>query len=127
MLSGSPSERGIDPQISSENPDENSHLPDGRLKDRARKAVTQDRDAVGQNMESHTNIFRRISLEITRLHDLTDALAYLDAINAQFSDQPDVYKKFMDILKEFKSMQSVPTFYLFLETGPLCAESTPPA
>jgi hypothetical protein len=71
---GSPSEKGIDPQVSSENPNKNHHLPDTRPKAGARKAVTQDRDAVGQNMESYTNIFRRISLEITRPLDVTDAL-----------------------------------------------------
>jgi len=123
----SPNERGIDPQMPSENPNKNHHLPDRQPKVRARKAMTQDRDAVEQNMESHTNIFRRISLEITYSPGLTDALTYLCAVRDQLSDQPDVYQSFLDIMKEFKSRQCVPALYLFLDTGPFFTESTPPA
>ncbi|EPQ60306.1 hypothetical protein GLOTRDRAFT_67792 [Gloeophyllum trabeum ATCC 11539] len=35
--------------------------------------------------------------------NVTDALSYLDAVKAQFQDQPDVYNKFLDIMKDFKS------------------------
>jgi paired amphipathic helix protein Sin3a len=35
--------------------------------------------------------------------NVTDALSYLDAVKVQFQDQPDVYNKFLDIMKEFKS------------------------
>ena len=35
--------------------------------------------------------------------NVTDALSYLDNVKQQFSDQPDVYNKFLDIMKEFKS------------------------
>ncbi|KAI0151559.1 hypothetical protein GGR57DRAFT_470702 [Xylariaceae sp. FL1272] len=34
---------------------------------------------------------------------LNDALSYLDQVKVQFSDQPDVYNKFLDIMKDFKS------------------------
>jgi paired amphipathic helix protein Sin3a len=32
-----------------------------------------------------------------------DALSYLDQVKVQFSDQPDVYNRFLDIMKDFKS------------------------
>ena len=51
------------------------------------------RDAFRKNMESHTNIFRRISLEIILLEH-TDAETYLDVVKVEFSDQPDVHKFF---------------------------------
>ena len=35
--------------------------------------------------------------------NVTDALSYLDAVKAQFHDQPDVYNHFLDIMKEFKN------------------------
>lgn len=41
---------------------------------------------------------------------MTDALSYLDAVKAQFSEHPDVYNKFLDIMKEFKTEQCVIPF-----------------
>jgi histone deacetylase complex regulatory component SIN3 len=32
-----------------------------------------------------------------------DALSYLDQVKVRFVDQPDVYNKFLDIMKDFKS------------------------
>ncbi|KAM7222577.1 hypothetical protein V8F06_002071 [Rhypophila decipiens] len=32
-----------------------------------------------------------------------DALSYLDQVKVQFNEQPDVYNKFLDIMKDFKS------------------------
>lgn len=37
--------------------------------------------------------------------NVTDALSYLDAVKNKFSDQPDVYNQFLDIMKEFKNEQ----------------------
>jgi paired amphipathic helix protein Sin3a len=34
---------------------------------------------------------------------LNDALSYLDQVKVRFNDQPDVYNKFLDIMKDFKS------------------------
>jgi len=39
--------------------------------------------------------------------NVTDALSYLYAVKNKFSDQPDVYNDFLDIMKEFKSQQYV--------------------
>lgn len=36
-----------------------------------------------------------------RLHQ--DALSYLDQVKVRFVDQPDVYNRFLDIMKDFKS------------------------
>ncbi|KAI7871546.1 hypothetical protein BDF14DRAFT_1873462 [Spinellus fusiger] len=35
--------------------------------------------------------------------NVKDALTYLDQVKLQFSDQPEVYNKFLDIMKDFKS------------------------
>lgn len=37
------------------------------------------------------------------LNELKDALSYLDQVKVQFADQPDVYNRFLDIMKDFKS------------------------
>ena len=34
--------------------------------------------------------------------NVNDALSYLDAVKAQFKHEPDVYKLFLDIMKDFK-------------------------
>ena len=84
-------EIGIDPQIPSENPNKSLHSPDRGPETHAREAVPQHRDAVGQNMVSHTcipNIFRRISLEITCPRDLADADTYLDEVSPAFCCKP---------------------------------------
>lgn len=36
-----------------------------------------------------------------------DALSYLDQVKFQFQDHPDVYNKFLDIMKDFKSQAYV--------------------
>ncbi|KAA1467807.1 hypothetical protein DENSPDRAFT_770847 [Dentipellis sp. KUC8613] len=41
--------------------------------------------------------------EMSRPLNVTDALSYLDAVKVQFSDRPDVYNQFLDIMKDFKS------------------------
>ncbi|KAI8615126.1 hypothetical protein BC830DRAFT_1124114 [Chytriomyces sp. MP71] len=40
--------------------------------------------------------------------NVKDALSYLDQVKAQFQHQPDVYNRFLDIMKDFKS-QSIDT------------------
>ena len=35
--------------------------------------------------------------------NVTDALTYLDNVKVQFHDRPDVYNRFLDIMKDFKS------------------------
>lgn len=34
--------------------------------------------------------------------NVTDALTYLDSVKQQFQDNPDVYNRFLDIMKDFK-------------------------
>ncbi|KAJ7762381.1 histone deacetylase complex, SIN3 component [Mycena maculata] len=45
----------------------------------------------------------RKSPEVSRPLNVTDALSYLDAVKNQFQDQPEVYNRFLDIMKDFKS------------------------
>ncbi|PWN24601.1 hypothetical protein BDZ90DRAFT_234873 [Jaminaea rosea] len=40
--------------------------------------------------------------------NVKDALSYLDQVKVQFADHPDVYNRFLDIMKDFKS-QSIDT------------------
>ena len=37
--------------------------------------------------------------------NVTDALGYLDCVKQQFADQSDVYNRFLDIMKDFKSQK----------------------
>uniref|UniRef100_A0A0W0G8G3 Histone deacetylase sin3 component n=1 Tax=Moniliophthora roreri TaxID=221103 RepID=A0A0W0G8G3_MONRR len=39
---------------------------------------------------------------LNRPLSVTDALNYLDAVKAEFHDQPDVYNQFLDIMGDFK-------------------------
>ncbi|GLB35790.1 putative histone deacetylase (HDAC) interacting [Lyophyllum shimeji] len=43
------------------------------------------------------------SPEVGRALNVTDALSYLDAVKVQFQDKPEVYNRFLDIMKDFKS------------------------
>lgn len=36
-----------------------------------------------------------------------DALSYLDQVKVRFVEQPDVYNRFLDIMKDFKSQAYV--------------------
>lgn len=42
-----------------------------------------------------------------------DALSYLDQVRQQFSDNPDVYNDFLEVMKEFKSHTYFFVFYSF--------------
>jgi paired amphipathic helix protein Sin3a len=35
--------------------------------------------------------------------ELHDAFAYLDRVKAEFTEQPDVYNRFLQIMREFKA------------------------
>lgn len=37
--------------------------------------------------------------------NVKDALAYLDQVKVQFYEKPDVYNRFLDIMKDFKSQR----------------------
>ena len=38
-----------------------------------------------------------------RLIHTQDALSYLDQVKVRFAEHPDVYNRFLDIMKDFKS------------------------
>ena len=48
-------------------------------------------------------VFSQVQAPNAQQPILNDALSYLDQVKGQFSDHPDVYNKFLDIMKEFKS------------------------
>lgn len=39
----------------------------------------------------------------TQSMQLNDAFAYLDRVRAEFADQPEIYNKFLQVMREFKS------------------------
>ena len=52
-----------------------------------------------QQQQQQQQQYQRLKVE--------DALSYLDKVKLQFSNQPEVYNKFLDIMKEFKSQTYV--------------------
>lgn len=56
--------------------------------------VTASEDAPAGSLAEDTNV---------RPLNVTDALGYLDCVKQQFADQSDVYNRFLDIMKDFKS------------------------
>lgn len=48
--------------------------------------------------------------------NVKDALSYLDQVKLQFAEQPDVYNKFLDIMKDFKSQAYVLSPLTFFRT-----------
>ncbi|KAJ4472571.1 paired amphipathic helix [Lentinula edodes] len=42
---------------------------------------------------------------MSRPLNVTDALCYLDDVKHQFAEKPEVYNRFLDIMKDFKSQQ----------------------
>ncbi|KAG4302336.1 hypothetical protein PCK1_001608 [Pneumocystis canis] len=57
-----------------------------------------------------TNQVSNVNIQnpVYRPLNVKDALSYLDQVKIQFSEQPDVYNRFLDIMKDFKS-QSIDT------------------
>jgi histone deacetylase complex regulatory component SIN3 len=50
------------------------------------------------------HLILRVRFKATRTDKMKkDALSYLDQVKVQFADQPDVYNRFLDIMKDFKS------------------------
>lgn len=48
--------------------------------------------------------------------NVRDALTYLDQVKIRFSDDPDVYNQFLDIMKDFKSQAYVFIFILVIQS-----------
>lgn len=49
----------------------------------------------------HRNCISYGAVMLTSIHQ--DALSYLDQVKVRFVDQADVYNRFLDIMKDFKS------------------------
>lgn len=58
--------------------------------------------------------------------NVSDALTYLDDVKSQFSERPDVYNRFLDIMKDFKSQLYVILLYYATYLLTYLVELTPP-
>ncbi|KAJ3372348.1 Transcriptional regulatory protein sin3 [Kappamyces sp. JEL0680] len=47
----------------------------------------------------------RLPVQLPRPLNVRDALSYLDQVKFQFAGQPEVYNRFLDIMKDFKSQE----------------------
>lgn len=68
--------------------------------------VTEDLEApehLPQQLTRPSSVDPQSYTHLDRPLNVADALSYLDAVKAQFHDQPDVYNRFLDIMKEFKN------------------------
>lgn len=63
--------------------------------------VRYDRSADDEQNQAHKMLLLRGTDADAHLKQ--DALSYLDQVKVQFSEQPDVYNRFLDIMKDFKS------------------------
>lgn len=65
----------------------------------------QGQMAMGQGQQPILNVSVTAirSTEINTNLSTQDALSYLDQVKVQFADHPDVYNRFLDIMKDFKS------------------------
>lgn len=50
----------------------------------------------------------------TQSMQLNDAFAYLDRVRAEFADQPEIYNKFLQVMREFKSNRYLLFIIIFL-------------
>ncbi|KAJ3778271.1 hypothetical protein FB446DRAFT_658434 [Lentinula raphanica] len=83
-----------------------SHLALGNLTvmPRTPKASTP-RPQTEQNIIGPGSSSAQLTEMSNRPLNVTDALSYLDAVKHQFAEKPEVYNKFLDIMKDFKSQQ----------------------
>ena len=64
---------------------------------------------------------------VARPLNVTDALGYLDCVKQQFADQSDVYNRFLDIMKDFKSQLCVHIRLILSSKPHRCAGLIPQA
>lgn len=46
--------------------------------------------------------------------NVNDALSYLEQVKSQFKDQPEIYNRFLDIMKDFKSQTLANIFFIII-------------
>jgi paired amphipathic helix protein Sin3a len=79
------------------------------LESAAAPAVTHAPEDIGAAPIAAGPAAEDVPMDGPRQLNVTDALSYLDAIKAQFVDRPDVYERFLDIMKMFKGHLYVQT------------------
>ncbi|KAI9014417.1 hypothetical protein CLU79DRAFT_767523 [Phycomyces nitens] len=106
-LSAHPSQppRPVSPVVTQ--PSTTSHRPSSPVAPLPPPQYSQSRPAVSVPVPAPATPEPRASNAIAangyRPLNVKDALTYLDQVKIQFSDQPEVYNKFLDIMKDFKS------------------------
>lgn len=78
---------------------------------RQRTPVTESVVENNNNNNNHTHLISQTSSAPNSTNasngyrplNVKDALTYLDQVKVKFSEQPEVYNRFLDIMKEFKS------------------------
>ena len=65
--------------------------------------AVQEQEAVSDIRSSPPPSPQRAQANGYRPLNVKDALTYLDQVKIQFADQPEIYNKFLDIMKDFKS------------------------
>ena len=75
-------------------------LPSSTMKPRTPKPATPQ-PPTGTSPGASSSV--QAPAEMGRALNVTDALSYLDAVKVQFNEKPEVYNRFLDIMKDFKS------------------------
>ncbi|CAO3665162.1 unnamed protein product [Umbelopsis ramanniana] len=98
-----------DPQVSTEEVHNHPYTPTQDAatwqpkQEEIPEALPQDTTAAKSSIQTPEQSSSSQSSGTYRPLNVRDALTYLDQVKVQFSDQPDVYNKFLDIMKDFKS------------------------
>lgn len=89
--------------------DTTPHGPSSFLQGTHRSDLMSSQDANQHEQVTNSDVVQaaqRVAAENGyRPLNVKDALTYLDQVKIQFYDQPDVYNKFLDIMKDFKSQR----------------------
>jgi paired amphipathic helix protein Sin3a len=84
----------------------NEEGDDASVADSASKADDANTEPIAETMEDKADESSEDEAETQateRPLNVRDALIYLDEVKKQFQDRPEVYNRFLDIMKEFKS------------------------
>ncbi|ODV89930.1 hypothetical protein CANCADRAFT_1662 [Tortispora caseinolytica NRRL Y-17796] len=76
--------------------------------DKSGSSMSLPVDSMRNNMSQAAVVAAAAAAAAYRPLNVKDALSYLDQVKVQFQNQPDVYNRFLDIMKDFKS-QSIDT------------------
>ncbi|KAI0341407.1 hypothetical protein BDW22DRAFT_1430067 [Trametopsis cervina] len=93
----------LDPSVGSSNALGLQQLPQDSTDPSALLKPPMAASASAADEPMHDQSQAEVEDQANRQLDVTDALGYLDRVKMQFQDQSDVYNRFLDIMKDFKS------------------------